>query len=69
MIKTITIDVINEKVLNILRDLELMQLIRMRKEESAIPPSEWSDHYKGAMSKQSQEDIDNQLNELRSGWE
>ncbi len=69
MIRTVTIDIIDEKVLKILRDLELMQLIRMRKEKSTDTSSLWSGRYKGAMSKQSETDIDNQLNELRGGWE
>lgn len=29
----------------------------------------WAQQYKGAMSKQSLNDIDKQLNELRNGWE
>lgn len=67
MIQTVTIDIINDKALKLLQDLELLQLIRMRKEESPTPTI-WAERYKGAMSKQSISDIDNQLNELRNGW-
>ena len=56
--RTITIEIINKKALNLLMDLEQLKLIRLRKE--SIPESkenpDWI-KYKGAMSKQSLEDI------------
>lgn len=66
--QTITIDIINNKALRLLQDLELLQLIRVRrvKQPSA---SDWAAKYKGAMTKQPLTDVDNQLNELRNGWE
>ncbi|MEX2569223.1 MAG: hypothetical protein WD431_24980 [Cyclobacteriaceae bacterium] len=68
--RTITIDIINEKALNLLRDLELLKLIRLRKEKPGeiTDTIDWS-KYKGAMSKQPLNEIDQQLNELRSEWE
>lgn len=69
MIRTITIDIINEKALKLLQDLELLQLIRMRKEKTQPASINWAQRYKGAMAKQSISDIDNQLNKLRAGWE
>ena len=68
--RTITIDIIDEKVLSLLRDLELLDLIRLRKENLGEKPAaiDWT-KYKGAMSKQSKKEIDRQLNELRSEWE
>lgn len=68
--RTITIDIINEKALNLLRELELLKLIRLRKEnpEEKPVPRDWL-KYKGAMSKQPLNEIDQQLNELRSEWE
>lgn len=68
MIQTVTIDIINEKAMKLLKDLELLQLIRMRKEKS-VSATNWAEQYKGAMSKQNASDIESQLNELRSGWE
>lgn len=67
--KTITIDIINDKVLKLLKDLELLQLIRMRKEKKQPSTVNWVRRYKGSMSKQSVSEIDNQLNELRKGWD
>lgn len=68
--RTITIDIINEKALNLLRDLELLKLIRLRKDRPGEKPAamDWT-KYKGAMSKQPLDEIDQQLNELRSEWE
>ena len=68
--QTVTIDIINTKVLKLLQDLELLQLIRMRREEKQTSTLiSWSAKYKGAMTKQSLPEIDNQLNELRNEWE
>lgn len=68
--RTITIDIINEKALNLLRDLESLKLIRLRKDSPGEKPADmdWA-KYKGAMSKQPLKEIDQQLNELRSEWE
>jgi len=68
MIQTVTIDIINDKALKLLQDLELLQLIRLRKDK-AQDAVNWTQRYKGAMSKQSIPKIDNQLNELRNEWE
>lgn len=68
--RTITIDIINEKAINLLQDLELLKLIRLRKDttEQKQPKKDWID-YKGAMSKQPIDNIDNQLKELRNEWD
>lgn len=70
MIQTVTIDIINEKALKLLQDLELLKLIRLRKEKTSLAnTNELLVKYKGTMSKQSQQDIDDQLNQLRNEWE
>ena len=68
--QTLTIDILNNKAIKLLQDLELLQLIRVRKgKQMASAETNWAAKYKGAMSKQSLNDIDNQLNELRNEWE
>lgn len=68
--QTITIDILNNKAVRLLRDLELLQLIRMRREKTQpTTGTNWAAKYKGAMSKQPLTDIDNQLKELRNEWE
>ncbi|HKL32337.1 MAG TPA: hypothetical protein VJ919_07390 [Tangfeifania sp.] len=50
--------------------MEHLRLIRVRKEKNKKSEMiNWAAKYKGAMEKQSIDDIDNQLNELRSSWE
>ena len=67
--RTITIDIINEKAINLLRDLELLKLIRLRKDKTQHKSAiNWL-NYKGAMDKQPLQRIDQQLNELRDEWE
>lgn len=67
--KTITIDVLNEKAIDLLRDLELLKLIRLRKDTLKQKGSpDWA-KYKGAMTKQSLNEVNQQLIELRSEWE
>lgn len=66
----ITIDIINKKAIRLLLDLELLQLIRIRKEKAQPSAAiNRASKYKGAMTKQPLTDIDSQLNELRNGWE
>ncbi len=69
--QTITIDIINKKAIKLLRDFELLQLIRLRREDRVARESaiDWTAKYKGAMTKQKPVDIDHQLNELRNEWE
>lgn len=65
---TVTIDIINEKAIKLLEDLEVLQLIRLHKEN--VPTiTLWKEHYKGAMTKQPLADIDSQLQQLRNEWE
>ncbi len=68
--RTITIDIINEKALKLLQGLEQLKLIRLRREKNDENPAIGSDltKYKGAMSKQTEKEIDQQLNELRTEW-
>ncbi len=71
MIKTVTIDIINDKAIKLLQDLELLQLIHVHKEkqQSVVEPNWKASKYKGAMQKQSLIEIENQLNDLRNAWE
>ncbi len=68
--QTVTVDIINEKALSLLKDLEGLKLIRIRKNivEQKVSLNSTA-KYKGAMKKQAIEDIDHQLNELRQSWE
>lgn len=66
---TVTIDIINQKALRLLEDLELLQLIRMRREKkNDAGYVDWKS-YKGAMQKQPIEQVNQQLHQLRQDWE
>ncbi len=68
--QTVTIEIINHKAIRLLHDLELLQLIRVRREQqNPAAPVNWAAKYKGAMTKQPLNDVDQQLNELRSAWD
>ena len=68
--QTITVDIINDKALRLLKDLELLQLIRLRKEKTEATAANHSfSKYKGILSKQPLTEVEKQLNQLRNGWE
>ncbi len=68
--RTITIDIINDKALNLLMELEQLKLIRLRKEKKGNNANDLNfTKYKGAMSKESINVIDHQLKTLRREWE
>jgi hypothetical protein len=66
--KTLTIDILDEKALRLLQELELKKLIKVRSDKSNSEVN-WIRKYKGVMSRQSTVEIDSQLKTLRSGWE
>jgi hypothetical protein len=68
MVQTITIEIIDDKAIKLLKDLELLKLIRLRK-ENYTSLINWAERHKGAMTKQPIKEIDNQLNQLRNEWE
>ena len=68
--QTITIDIINNKAVKLIKDMEIRKLIRVRKEKNQKELSiNWAAKYKGAMQKQQLNEVDDQLNELRKSWE
>ena len=70
MVKTLTIDIINDKAIKMIQDMELQKLIRVRKKSIQKEESiNWAAKYKGAMEKQPLNEVDNQLTDLRSSWE
>ena len=68
---TVTVDILNEKAITLLRDLELLKLIRLRREreEPKASGANLIAKYKGAMSRQPINEIDQQLKDLRNEWE
>jgi len=70
MEETIQVDIINKKALDVLKNLEGLQLIRLRRDKGMpLVSTDWATKYKKAMSKQSLRKINEQFNTLRSAWE
>ena len=68
--QTLAIEILNNKAVKLLEDLEVLHLIRVLKEKKIVSKRpNGGKTYKGKMSKQSINEIDKQLNELRNGWE
>jgi hypothetical protein len=67
--KTILVDILDEKAFKLLRDLETSKLIKLRGNELLNDLNrDWAVKYKGAMTKQSTAEIEKQLKSLRE-WE
>ena len=64
--KTITVDILNEKAIKLLEDLEGLKLIRLRDKDQSH--KNWL-QYKGAITKQDINEVDKQLMELRKEWD
>jgi len=68
--KTITVDILQDKALNLLKDLEAMNVIRLHdSEENNMQNLNRSSKYSGKMTKQPLDEVDKQLNDLRNEWD
>lgn len=68
MRQTITIDIVDEKALDLLKNLESLNLIRLHQGTIPIKDTSAIRFLKGKMTKQSPEEIERQLRELRGSW-
>ncbi|MDX1949136.1 MAG: hypothetical protein SFT90_01390 [Rickettsiales bacterium] len=63
----VTIDILNNNAINLLKELEQLDLIRMREEVSAGKRN-LSNKYKGIISPEQASMLNNHINEIRSEW-
>ncbi len=67
--RTVTLDILKDEAYNLLKDLEILKVIRIQNDTGEEQVTQnLSAKYNGAMSKQSAEEIDRQLNDLRDEW-
>ena len=66
--QTITIEILDEKALAILKDLEIQHLIKLQETNPSVYNADQLKSLKGAMTQQLITDVDNQLNDLRNEW-
>ncbi len=69
MSQTIKIDILNESVYKLLESLESLKLIKLHSVKKTEEKVDFIKQFKGKLSSQKIEDIDNQLNELRNSWQ
>jgi hypothetical protein len=64
---SLTIEVIDQNAVILLEGMERLKLIKVFRHTSS--KVNWAKKYKGAMSHQPLEEVEQQLNELRNAWE
>jgi len=69
--QTITLDILDDNALNLLKDLEALNVIRLHKvkEDRRARATDAIKSYKGLMTKQPLEEIEQQLKDLRNEWD
>ncbi len=68
--KTVTIDIINDKALNLLKELEALNLIRLLyKEEGVASSSKKPSDFKGIISPELADQLQEQVRQSRNQWE
>jgi hypothetical protein len=67
--KTVTVDILDDKAINLLKDLEGLKVIKLHEEDGRNQVVKSVKGLKGQMTRQSIEEIDKQLNDLRNEWD
>ncbi len=69
--QTVTLDILDDNALSLLKNLEALKIIRIQDNEEKPKASKTNlaAKYSGAMTKQSLEEINKQLKELRDEWD
>jgi len=69
--RTVTLDILKDEAINLLKDLEALKIIRIQSNDETLHvlPVNLAAKYSGAMSKQSPEEIDKELDDLRNEWD
>lgn len=65
--ETLVVELTHKNALQLLRDLEAMNIIRLHGEEEA-PKQKLSDKYRGILPKEAGEDLINHVNQMRNEW-
>jgi hypothetical protein len=68
--KTVTLDILDHKAIDLLKDLQALNIIRIQDIDgnNDYPINSFT-KYKGKISSQSIEEIDKQVNDLRNEWD
>ena len=67
--KSIKVNILKKEVVDMLYALEALRLIEIKPDDEAEkPPIDWH-AFEGAMTRQSKQELDQQLREMRAEWE
>ena len=69
MENTLLIQVTNEKALGLLHQLEELNLIKVLKEDKPVNKPKLSDKYRGILTKEQGEDLNEHIKQMRSEWD
>jgi hypothetical protein len=67
--KTLTIEILDQKAMDLLQEMENQHLVKINKITNRGQGIDWVKKYKGKLTVKSQGKTDQQLDELRSSWE
>jgi len=69
--RTVTLDILGDKAVDLLKDLEALKVIRIKSNELDAERStiDLAQKYSGAMTQQSIKEINKQLRDLRNEWD
>ena len=68
MENTMLIQITNHKAIKLLHELEELNLIKVLKDNIAPVKTKLSDKYKGTLSKEQGQDLNEHIKEMRSEW-
>jgi hypothetical protein len=68
MDNTMTIQIINAKAVKLLHELEELRLIKVLKENLTTAKPKLSDKYKGIISKEQGQSLNEHIKQMRSEW-
>lgn len=68
MDNTMLIQITNQKAIGLLHELEELHLIRVLKENFAPAKTKLSDKYKGIISKEQGQNLNEHIKQMRSEW-
>ena len=66
--QTVLVEINNETGLHLLRDLELLNVLRIVKENVVESTVKLSDKYKGVFTKEDAHSMDNHVENMRGEW-
>lgn len=67
--QTVLVEVNSETGLHLLRDLELLNVLRIVKENVVETKVKFSDKYKGVFTKEDAQSMDNHIDNMRGEWD